>query len=94
MYQLLTSVGNAKTVSVSNTTQKLIGSNAQLFTLQRQEDETGVSGTGTVAEGVLFSDGTVALRWLTETACTGFYRHISDVVHIHGHGGKTQVVFK
>ena len=33
------------------------------FVLQRNEDETGVSGTGIVAEGVEFSDGTVALRW-------------------------------
>jgi len=32
------------------------------FVLRRLVDETGVSGTGVVAEGVEFSDGTVALR--------------------------------
>jgi hypothetical protein len=36
------------------------------FVLRRLVDETGVSGTGVVAEGVEFSDGTVALRWLSQ----------------------------
>jgi len=32
------------------------------FFLDRMEDETGVSGSGLVAEGVVFWDGTVAMR--------------------------------
>ena len=36
------------------------------FQLHRVEDVTGVSGTGIVAEGVEFSGGVVALRWLSE----------------------------
>lgn len=32
------------------------------FELVRDVDVTGISGTGVVAEGVEFSDGTVALR--------------------------------
>jgi hypothetical protein len=63
------------------------------FFLFRMEDETGVSGTGTVAEGVEFTDGTVAMRWLTGTASTAIYDKIQDVEEIHGHGGKTTVVF-
>jgi len=59
------------------------------FHLDRQEDETGVSGTGIVAEGVQFKDGTVAIRWMTETASTGVYASIDDVEVIHGHSGKT-----
>ena len=35
------------------------------FEVIRQEDETGVSGTGTVAEGVIFSDGTCITRWVS-----------------------------
>ncbi len=62
------------------------------FWLERTEDETGVSGTGTVAEGVVFWDGTVVMRWRTGTASTAIYSSIEDVVTIHGHGGKTQVV--
>ena len=35
------------------------------FWLQRVEDESGVSGVGLVAEGVLFSNGWCSLTWLT-----------------------------
>lgn len=61
------------------------------FNLVRNEDESGVSGTGTVAQGVQFSDGTCAMRWLTETASTAVYDSIADLEKIHGHGGKTVV---
>lgn len=63
-----------------------------LFTLARYVDGTGVSGTGVVAEGVIFSDGTVALRWLSNTPTTVFYNSIEDVESIHGHGGDTEVL--
>lgn len=64
----------------------------RLFKLNRVEDETGVSGIGEVAGGVIFPDGRVVMRWFTQTASTAFYDSISDVEEIHGHGGKTQVV--
>jgi len=32
------------------------------FFLERIEDETGISGTGIVAEGVEFSDGQIAMN--------------------------------
>jgi hypothetical protein len=35
------------------------------FTLRRQEDVSGVSGTGVVLEGTLFSTGVVVVHWLT-----------------------------
>lgn len=63
------------------------------FVLRRDEDETGVSGVGVVAQGVVFSDGTVAMRWMTEYRSTVIYDCIEDVERIHGHGGKTKVVF-
>lgn len=63
------------------------------FELHRDVDESGVSGIGVVAEGVQFSDGRCAMRWLTETASTGLYDSISDVQTIHGHGGLTQIVW-
>ena len=62
------------------------------FELHRSEDATGTSGTGVVAEGVEFSDGTCALRWLTETRSTTFYYGLRALEKIHGHGGKTKVV--
>lgn len=62
------------------------------FYLQRDVDETGVSGTGRVAEGVIFSSGWVALTWLTETTSVVFYPSLDSVKHIHGHGGKTRII--
>jgi len=35
------------------------------FTMSRQHDASGVSGTGSVLEGVLFSTGVVVIHWLT-----------------------------
>ena len=63
------------------------------FILFRTEDETGVSGTGVVAEGVEFFDGTVAMRWRTGTSSTAIYDKIEHVEEIHGHGGKTVVIW-
>jgi hypothetical protein len=65
------------------------------FILQRDEDETGISGTGVVAEGVEFSDGTVALRWISEwpTSVVFHDRGIHSVQAIHGHGDKTRIVW-
>lgn len=36
------------------------------FEVYRNEDETGVSGTGKVIEGVIYSDGTCIVQWIPE----------------------------
>jgi hypothetical protein len=67
------------------------------FYLQRDNDASGVSGTGTVAEGVVFSNGWVALTWLVERyGFTGIatYPSIETVELIHGHNGATRVVYR
>lgn len=64
------------------------------FYLQREVDETGVSGTGKVAEGVVFSNGWCAMTWLTDHTSVVFYPSIDDVYFIHGHNGKTKVVYE
>jgi hypothetical protein len=61
------------------------------FLLNRLEDETGISGTGYVAEGVEFSSGKVAMRWRTETSSMAFYESIVDVDRLHGHSGRTVI---
>lgn len=63
------------------------------FHFMRLEDASGVSGVGVVAEGVIFSNGKVAVEWLSNHASTNLYDSISDVEYIHGHGGRTQIVF-
>lgn len=40
---------------------------------------------GTVAEGVIFHDGTVTLRWLTKTPSTGIYPSLHHFRAIHQH---------
>ncbi|MDH6199170.1 hypothetical protein M2272_005838 [Mycobacterium frederiksbergense] len=65
---------------------------ARRFVLERVEDVSGVSGTGTVAEGVQFSDGRVALRWVVgEHRSTVTWDSIESVEKIHGHNGATSV---
>lgn len=64
------------------------------FVLDRVVDETGISGTGIVAEGVIFSNGWVAMTWLTEVTSVVYYQNIQAVEKIHGHGGKTRIVYE
>lgn len=63
------------------------------FELHRDVDPSGVSGTGVVAEGVVFTDGTAVMRWVGTLATTVVADSLGDIVCIHGHNGKTRVVF-
>jgi hypothetical protein len=59
------------------------------FVLWRRNDATGVSGPGAVAEGVIFGDGTCALRWRTSKRSSAVYDSFDDLLSIHGHDGAT-----
>jgi hypothetical protein len=63
------------------------------FQLQRDEDESGVSGVGLVAEGIEFTSGMVALTWLSPHRCVNVYESLKTVEALHGHQGKTRVIF-
>jgi hypothetical protein len=65
----------------------------RLFHLFRDNDESGVSGLGRVAEGVLFANGKVVLSWNTKHTSVAVYDSMEQVTAIHSHGGKTRVVF-
>ena len=41
-------------------------SEARLFTLIRRNDETGISGTGRVLDGVIFHTGQVVVCWRSD----------------------------
>ena len=60
------------------------------FVLLRHKDESGVSGTGIVAEGVQFGNGKCALSWLTDVSSVAVYESLKDVLRIHGHSGYTE----
>lgn len=64
------------------------------FYLVRDQDVSGISGTGVVAEGVIFTSGKCAMHWLTKYSSLAVYDSIEDLQAIHGHEGKTRVVFE
>ena len=64
------------------------------FYLKRTDDKSGVSGTGKVAWGVVFPDKVAVLRWITAGGSTAVYDSIMDVKRIHGHDGRTKVVYE
>lgn len=65
------------------------------FVMLRSQDVSGVSGTGPVAFGVMFHDGTVVTRWISvelgQSTCV--WPSLTDVLAIHGHHGLTTVAF-
>jgi len=63
------------------------------FHLYRDEDVSGVSGEGTVADGVEFDDGVVVLHWRGEYRSTVIWPHIDEVMAVHGHDGRTHAVW-
>jgi hypothetical protein len=63
------------------------------FHFNRVEDASGVSGTGRVAEGVLFDNGLVALTWNSVHKCVNVYTSLAEMMAVHGHEGKTVMVW-
>jgi hypothetical protein len=63
------------------------------FYLLRHIDVNGQSGTGIVAEGVLYDFGMGSMTWLTdEPTVTVFIRGMRGIKNLHGHDGKTEIV--
>jgi hypothetical protein len=58
------------------------------------EDETGTSGKGVVAEGVVFTDGTAVIRWMSPTPSTIIFGSVDHVTKVHGHANKTTIIWK
>jgi hypothetical protein len=67
---------------------------ARLFRLERNEDVSGQTGLGVVAQGVVFPSGKVALCWEAPPHAVAVYGRIEDVERVHGHSGRTLVVFQ
>lgn len=65
-----------------------------MFVLIRTDDVTGVSGTGHVADGAEFPDGTVVVRWRGQFSTTTVHKNLASVQHIHLHGGKTKLFWR
>jgi hypothetical protein len=55
----------------------------QTFHMIRNADETGVSGTGRVLDGVVFPNGMVAICWRSETPSMTQFRSFVEFRHVH-----------
>ena len=66
---------------------------ARRFHFMRKVDQSGVSGTGDVAFGVMFSDGSIALHWEGNHSSIGIYKSETDLQYVHSHNGATDIVW-
>ncbi|MHA1167239.1 MAG: hypothetical protein ACTSRU_05415 [Candidatus Hodarchaeales archaeon] len=61
------------------------------FVLNREEDVSGVSGTGIVASGVEFLDGRCVIQWRGEICSIVIWENVEEMMKIVGHNGRTQL---
>jgi hypothetical protein len=64
------------------------------FLLERRIDVSGVSGTGLVAEGIEFGDGTTVIRWRGDQPSTVVWASVDAAMAVHGHNGATELVWE
>ena len=63
------------------------------FHVYRDEDVSGVSGTGMIAEGVMFSSGRVFVNWLSMHKIVEMADSVAEWQAVHGHEGKTKILW-
>ena len=75
---------------------KLAAQGIKAFTVARQADESGVSGTGVVIEGVVLATGQCIVHWLYPPPRGGIaiFDSMSDFVkvHIEPHPGNRTII--
>lgn len=68
-------------------------STSRRFVLKRDSDVSGTSGTGVVAEGIEFSNGQCVIHWISQLEAVEIVANMSTVEKIHGHEGKTSIIW-
>ena len=75
---------------------KLAAEGIKTFTVARQSDQTGVSGTGVVIEGVVLATGQCIVHWLYPPPRGGIaiFDSMNDFirVHIQPHPGNKSII--
>ena len=66
----------------------------RMYYLRRDEDISGNSGCGRVAQVAEFDDGTAVLHWnlganRSRVASTEIFNSVADLLAIHGHNGRS-----
>lgn len=65
------------------------------FTVYRRSDESGVSGTGIIIQGVLFANGKCAIQWVCEPVPGNTVIHDWDEflkIHVKSHKGNGTII--
>ena len=64
---------------------KLAPRGIETFTVCRQQDESGISGTGVVIEGVEYATGQVVLHWLSPAprGSIAIFESLEDFKRVH-----------
>ena len=68
-------------------------SKIRTFVVVRKEDVSGVSGTGIIAEGALFSNGKVVVNWISMHKILEVVDSVAEWQAVHGHEGKTVILW-
>lgn len=61
------------------------------FLVIRNEDVSGVSGTGAVAEGIKFHDGQIVVSWFGKHRIFECPHGLKTWLRVHGHEGRTTI---
>lgn len=64
------------------------------FYLLRHEDVHNNSGTGVVAEGIIFDNGMCAMAWLSDVKTVTSFPGITSVKKLHSHEGLTEIIIE
>lgn len=65
------------------------------FKIIRNNDESGISGTGHVIDGVIFDNGKTVIQWRSSTPSIAIYETFEDFkfLHIDSHpGNNTEII--
>ncbi len=68
----------------------------RVFALYREDDVHGISGVGLIAWGVWFADGKAVVRWApgrVGARKTEVWDSLEEIPRVHGHGGRTRIVW-
>lgn len=65
----------------------------RLFYLIRDRDVVGVSGTGCVADGVVWQSGKVSMHWRGQHGSITVYDNLDSAIAVHCHGSASRIVF-
>ena len=66
----------------------------ETFTVCRQNDESGVSGTGVIIEGVQYATGQVVLHWLTPVprGSIAIFESLNDFKKVNPHPDNKTII--